>query len=149
MKNLFKYLFLISFIIFIACEKEVEDPEIILFEAVPSTIAQLEEVTFRIQVEADYISLWPGEYFEGAKNNSSYDKYLEEISNPPPDAERSVNRFFDKGIALSITDTAFKYSLYENAGLYTVVLIVTNVGKMGEEYKRKQASIQVEVLEAP
>ncbi len=151
MKKIFKYLFLPSFIIlFIACEKEVEEPEILLFEAVPSTIAPLEEVTFRIQVKADYLSLWPGEYVEGARTgNSSYEKYLEEIGNPPPDAEKSVNRFYDKGLALSVTDTVFRYNLYENPGLYTVVLIATNVGKLGEEYKRKQASIQVQVSEAP
>jgi hypothetical protein len=148
MKKILKYIIVLCFItLFIACEKEVEEPEILLFEAVPSTINVGESVTFRIQVEADYISLWPGFYEEGGRNNRNYEKYLEEINNPP-DVDEAVNRFYNKGLALSITDTAYVYSLYSEPGLYDVVLIVTNAGKLGEEYKRKQASLQVEVLEA-
>lgn len=151
MKTIFKYLFLLSFIIlFIACEKEIEEPEILLFEAVPSTIAPLEEITFRIQVNAEYVTLWTGVYVEGARSgNSNYEKYLEEIANPPPDAEKSVNRFYNKGYALEVTDTFYRFSRYEDPGTYDAVLIVTNAGKMGEEFKRKQASIQIEVTEAP
>lgn len=148
MKKILKYIFVLCFItLFVACEKEVEEPEILLFEAVPSTINVGESVTFRIQVEADYISLWTGIYEEDGRNNRNYEKYLEEISNPP-DVDEAVNRFYNKGLALAITDTAYVYSLYSDPGLYDVVLIVTNSGKLGEEFKRKQASLQVEVLEA-
>ena len=81
------------------------------------------------------------------KINRDYNLYLEQISNPP-DTNENVNRYYSKGFALAITDTAYVYTQYNEPGSYTAVLIVTNVGKLGEEYKRKQASIQVEVLEA-
>jgi hypothetical protein len=148
MKKIFKYLFLISLImLFIACEKEAEEPEILLFEAVPSTITVGEAVTFRIQVKAEYIALWTGNQVTSTINRD-YSKYLEQINNPP-DTDEAINRFYSKGLALSITDTAYVFTLYKDPGSYTAVLIVTNTGKLGEEYKRKQASIQVEVLEAP
>jgi len=128
--------------LFIACEKKAEEPEILLFEAVPSTVVVGEAVNFRIQVEADYISLWTG------NEGRNYEQYLEQINNPP-DADEAVNRFYDKALALSITDTSYIYTLYNDPGSYIAVLIVTNAGKLGEEYKSKQASVHVEVLEAP
>ena len=147
MKRMFKYIFVLCFIVlFIACGKETEEPEILLFEAVPSTIKVNEAVTFRIQVKADYISLWTGNQ-ETNSINRDYNLYLDQISNPP-DTNEAVNRFYNKGIALAITDTVYVYSLYKDPGSYTAVLIFTNVGKLGEEYKRKQTSIQLEVLEA-
>jgi hypothetical protein len=147
MKKIFKYFFILCFIVlFVACEKKTEEPEIILFEAVPSTITLGEAVTFRLEVEADYVTLWTGNQ-ETSNINRDYSGYLEQINNPP-DADEAVNRFYNKGIALAVTDTAFVYTLYKEAGTYTVVLIVTNAGKLGEEYKRKQASLQIEVLEA-
>lgn len=147
MKKIFKYFFILCFIVlFVACEKKTEEPEILLFEAVPSTITSGEAVTFRLQVEADYITLWTGNQ-ETSNINRDYNGYLEQISNPPDDDE-AVNRFYNKGIALTVTDTVFVYPQYKEAGTYTATLIVTNVGKLGEEYKRKQASLQIEVLEA-
>jgi hypothetical protein len=148
MKKTFKYIFVLGFVmLFIACEKRAEDPEILLFEAVPSTITLGDAVTFRIQVKADYISLWTGNQ-QTSTINRDYDKFLEQLNNPP-DTDVAINRFYSKGIALAFTDTVYEYTLYKEAGIYKAVLIATNVGKLGEELKRKQASIQVEVLEAP
>lgn len=147
MKKMFKCFFVLCFImLLIACEKKTEEPEILLFEAVPSTITLGEAVTFRFQVKADYITLWTGNQ-ETSSINRDYSEYLEQISNPP-DTNKAVNRFYNKGIALAVTDSFYVYTLYKEAGSYTAVLIVTNAGKLGEEYKRKQASIQVEVLDA-
>jgi hypothetical protein len=148
MKRILKYFFVICFIMSVlACEKEAEEPEILLFEAVPSTINIGEAVTFRFQVKADYVTLWTGNQ-ETSSINRDYDGYLEQINNPPDDNE-AVNRFYNKGIALAVTDSVYVYTLYKDAGLFTAVLIVTNAGKLGEEYKRKQSSIQIEVLETP
>lgn len=146
MKKMFKYIFVLCFIVlFVACEKKTEEPEILLFEAVPSTVVVGESVTFRYQVKADYVSLWTGN--QETNTNRDYNLYLEQISNPP-DTNEAVNRWYSKGLALAITDTAYVYNLYKEAGSFTAVLIATNVGKQGEEFKRKQASIQVEILEA-
>jgi hypothetical protein len=148
MKRMIKYFFVICFIMSVlACEKEAEEPEIISFEAVPSTITVGEAVTFRFQVKADYVTLWTGNQ-ETSSINRDYNGYLEQINNPPDD-EEAVNRFYNKGIALAVTDSVYVYALYKDPGLFDAVLIVTNAGKLGDEYKRKQASIQVEVLEAP
>ena len=144
MKKLLNYILVLCFIVLsVACEKKAEDPEILLFEAVPSTLVAGQAVTFRIRVEGDYISLWPG------IEASNYHAYLEQINNPEQDTTEATNRFYDKGISLAITDTNYVYSLYTDPGLYEAILIVTNSGKLGEELKRTQASIQVEVTEAP
>ena len=152
MNKMFKYFYVLCFIVlFIACEKKVEEPEILLFEAVPSTVVEGESVTFRYQVKAEYVTLWTGDPVFTTTgqliNYRDYNGYLEQINNPP-DTNEAVNKYYNKGIALAVTDSSYVYSLYKEAGSYTVVLIVTNAGKMGEEYKRKQASIQVEVLDA-
>jgi hypothetical protein len=147
MKKIFKYFFVLCFIVlFIGCEKKTEEPEILLFEAEPSTITLGDAVTFRFQVKADYVTLWTGNQ-ETSSINRDYSGYLEQINNPP-DTNEAVNRFYNKGIALAVTDSAYIYTMYKEAGSYTAVLIATNAGKMGEEYKRKQASIMVEVLDA-
>jgi hypothetical protein len=144
MKKMFKYILVLCFImLFAACEKKAVDPEISLFEAVPSTIVAGEAVTFRMHFIGDYIALWPGD--EG----KNYAAFVDSTSKPRPDIDETVNRFFDKGISLSITDTSYVYELYTKPGLYNAVLVVTNVGKLGEELKRTQATVQVEVLEAP
>ncbi len=148
MKKMVKYIFILGFtVLFIACEKKTEEPEILLFEAVPSTITVGEVVTFRYQVKADYVTLWTGNQ-ETNQINRNYEGYLEQINNPPDDEEEAVNRFYNKGLALAVTDSAFIYTLYKDAGSFTAVLIATNAGKLGEELKRKQASIQIEILEA-
>ena len=148
MKKMFKYIFVLCFVVlFIACEKKTEEPEILLFEAVPSTITVGEAVTFRLQIKADYAALWTGNQ-ETNSINRDYNGYLEQINNPP-DTNEAINRFYNKGLALAVTDTVLVYTLYKEAGSFTAILIATNVGKLGEEYKRKQASIQVEVTEAP
>ena len=146
MKRMIKYFFVICFIMSVlACEKEAEEPEILSFEAVPSTITAGEAVTFRFQVKADYITIWTGNQ-ETSSINRDYNGYLEQINNPPDD-EEAVNRFYNKGIALAVTDSVLVYTLYKDPGLFNAVLIATNAGKLGEEYKRTEASIQVEVLE--
>ncbi len=144
MEKMLKYILVICFMMLIvACEKKAEDPEILLFEAVPSTIIAGEAVTFRMHFEGDYISLWTG---NEARN---YDAYIDSISKSRPDVEEAINRFFDKGIALAMTDTIYTYVLYTEPGIYTARLIVSNAGKLGDEIKRTEATTQVEVLEAP
>ncbi len=148
MKKMFKYIVVLCFLVLlIACEKQAEEPEILLFEAIPSTVAVGKEVKFRYQVKAEYVTIWTGNQ-KTSQINREYNGFLEQISNPPMDAEKSVNRFYNKGIALEVTDTTYVYTLYKNPGTYTVVLIATNSGKLGEELKRKQASLQLEVIEA-
>jgi hypothetical protein len=144
MEKMLKYILVLSFMMLIvACEKKAEEPEILLFEAVPSTIVAGESVTFRMRFEGDYVTLWTGD--EGR----NYDAYIDSISKSRPDAEEAGNRFYDKGIALAMTDTVYTYVLYTDPGSYNARLIVSNTGKLGDEIKRTEATAQVEVLEAP
>lgn len=142
MKKIYKYLFIIGFFALLcSCKEKIEEPEISLFEAVPSTITAGEAVTFRVQTNADYIALW------GGSEGRSYQNYLNQINNPG-DEEKNITRGYDKGISLTKTDTSWSYANYTEAGTYTATLIARNYGKLGEEYKEATKSILVEVLPA-
>ncbi len=142
MKKINIYLFLLGFtVLLFSCKEKIEEPEITLFEAVPSTINAGQEVVFRIQTSADYISLW------GGSEGRNYDNYLNQINNPGDDEECNT-RFNDKGIALTKMDTSVSYVFYTEPGTYKAVLIARNFDNLGEEYKEATKSISVEVLAA-
>jgi len=124
--------------LFLSCEKKVEKPVITEFIAEPATAVVNQEVYFTVEHTGDYAVIWTGDL------KSNYDAYLEQIANPPSDVERNVVSSHDKGAIMTSTTYMKRYL---TAGVYTVVVIVSNVGDMGETIEQAMETLEITITE--
>lgn len=134
-----KYIFLAAFAVtFFSCEEKVEKPSITRFEVNPSTAPVGVYVTFTYDYDGTYAVIWNG------GEGSNYDAYLEQIATIPDDVTRNVVNTHDRGTVVRGTSVQ---AMYRTPGNYKALLIVTNVGNMGETSEKAMKEVEVTITE--
>lgn len=141
MKNILKYLSIVLLALSLgSCEQKftAEVPEVLLFTYDPMPAVAGSATTFSIETNADLAVLWSG------LENSKYDEHL---------LTPSVD---NKGVSISLEydrfDDVYKGSKFINFptdSSYHVMLVLTNVGDLGEVIEQITEELTVVVEPAP
>ena len=141
MKNIIIFLFITFLSIGLgSCEQKfkIDPPQLISFTYEPDPAVMGTVTIFSVEANADMAVIWSG------LDNSNYDEY---ITNPTTT---------NKGVAVSLEydklDEVYKGSkffIYPKDSTYKVVLILTNVGEMGNAIEQTVHELTLDVTAPP
>ncbi|MCF8224806.1 MAG: hypothetical protein K9J30_02890 [Bacteroidales bacterium] len=141
MKKIFIISILILFLAsFTSCEEQfrTEVPELISFTYEPLPAIAGTTTTFTIEAKAEHAVIWYGE------SDSDYDQHL--VDPDPENTGAVLNLEYDDDLEYY---TATRNRRYAEPGSYSVYLILSNIGELGDVVEQVVEKLEVEVQAPP